>query len=216
MFLVKVAAVAHGDRTTSLTILQRTSPATVLFGLGALVGMWYVLGLGGSALVAAVVRARREGRLALRTQTAIVGYGFLVGSLTSAIGALAVAIVLSGWLWWPRHTSTGVDKSQPLPSFYPMALVWAASLSLAATDTMWLPREVLTMRGGREPVVGYVLEAGDAPLVVLHDESRTVERVDSDDVTAREYCDRGTPAWWERPLTGLQESRRPNYDDCPQ
>ena len=215
MFLVKVAAVAHGDQTTSLAILQRTSPAVVLFGLGALVGMWCLLGLGGSAIVTAVAQGRRDSEFKGRTQVAVVGYAALVAMLTSAVIALAGAIMLSAWLWWPgRHPIEPASQSERLPNFFPMIFVWLVVLSLTATDSVWLPREALTLRG-EEPIVGYVLDSDDSSLVVLHDGSRTVERVNAHAIVDREYCDVGANTWWERPLTAIAISGRPNYSDCP-
>lgn len=157
MFLVKVAAVAHGDSTTPLALLQRTSPAAVLFGVGALVGVWYLLGLGGSALIAAVSRTRRGRQGKGRAEAAVIGYAALIALLTSAASGIAVAVLLSGWLWWPSRPGTRgpSDASAPLPNFYLMAIVWLIALTLAATDHVWLPREVLELRNSHT-AVGYL------------------------------------------------------------
>lgn len=215
MFLVKVAAVAHGDSTTSLALLQRTSPAAVLFGVGALIGVWYLLGLGGSALIAVVSRTRRGSQEKGRAEAAVIGYAALIALLTSAAFGIAVAVLLSGWLWWPSRPGTRgqSDSSAPLPSFYQMAFVWLIALTLTATDRVWLPREVLELRNG-QTAVGYVLDADDSSFVILHDRSRTVERIKTSDVMERSYCSLGK-SWWERPVTALSESERPTYPRCP-
>jgi hypothetical protein len=215
MFLVKVAAVAHGDSTTFVALLQRTSPAAVLFGVGALIGVWYLLGLGGSALIAVVSRTRRGSQEKGGAEAAVIGYAALIALLTSAASGIAVAVLLSGWLWWPSRPGTRgqSDSPAPLPSFYLIAFVFALTLT-AATDHVWLPREVLELRNG-QTAVGYILDADDSSFVILHDRSRTVERIRSSDVMERSYCSLGERSWWERPVTALSESERPTYPRCP-
>jgi hypothetical protein len=215
MFLVKVAAVAHGDSTTFLAILQRTSPTVVLFGLGAMVGMWYLLGLVGSLVVSAVARARQRGHSKGTTQAAVFGYATFVASLTSAVVALVGAVLLTGWLWWPpRQADSATQASETPPGFLPMTAVWLTVLLLTATDRVWLPKEAVVLRG-RDPIVAYVLDSDESSILVLHDESRTIERIDADVVDDRQYCDVGSRAWWERPLYALPDSRRPSYSECP-
>jgi hypothetical protein len=95
-----------------------------------------------------------------------------------------------------------------------VAVVWLLILSLAATDTVWLPPERIEVAGGRAEV-GYVLKVDEDHLVLLEERSRTVERIALDSVEKRSYCRLGaSKQWWERPLQALRDSATPTYERC--
>lgn len=217
MFLTKVTAVAHGDPTTSLAILARTTPATALFGIVALVGLWFGIGLAGSFVVAEVVKDLGQDDRRGRAHAAITGYGTMIALLVSALVGLVIIALGNGWILyrWQKPKVAPAVGTRFRSRYYLMGAGWVITLSLVASDQMWLPPEALSLESGGVKV-GYVLEENQDGFVFLHENSRTVERIATASIRSRAYCRFGGSSHWSlRPAQALRRSSVPAYNTCP-
>lgn len=87
------------------------------------------------------------------------------------------------------------------------AVLWAL---WGALPVPWLPPESIEV-GGRPAVTGYVLAQEGQDIVILMDDSRLLQRLDSRTVE-RAFCDTDT-VWYQKTL--LRFLDQPDYSACP-
>lgn len=137
-------------------------------------------------------------------------------------GLVTVSVFACAWRWRPiRRPIEGRHGERPAGAPTDLSVALAVLLSVMVLsdiiggESLWLPGQVLKIKGGRE-FTAYVLDEGQDHVTILRDSDRIVMRFDPAVVTFVEFCHPQGTSEGERPLVhALLRSDASDYRPCP-
>lgn len=212
---VRVLGVADWDPTVALAIVQSGGAANValasaLSSAPAFVSLALVIWTANFCVAVLGRRVSYWSWAPALYGLLLVPYLVPVAYLIGAALLIAISFAVRSSLERRGNPKQGVQNPYSAAERRAWLISVLGSQILAASMTVWLPSESLSINGS-EAFVGYVVSDDGATATILREVGPPkIQRVDAESVV-RSYCER-SKSWPWRPLVGLGKS---SLDKCP-